>query len=134
MVSAGCFSRVPLNMLCSVKVPAIKHASITNLLLFHRFVDQNENYRAIAKTDPLQAAYSMEDKGDEIAIDNDPESVDAFGLGFAPMTDSDLMIGLVAKERLMKLLDHPMLKNHLLKERNLLALLVRCASRGRLSD
>ena len=46
-------------------------------------------------------------------------------LEFPPLSEHDLMSGHILKPRLLWLLDHPQLKNHLLARKNILPLLVR---------
>lgn len=65
------------------------------------------------------------DGDDPSGTGNGPTSAGEWGFEFGPLTDSDLMAGHVVKERLIKLLDHPALENHLLKRMNLIPLLVR---------
>lgn len=117
------------------------HASITNLLLFHRFLDQNENYRAITKRAPFagpSTELSSSAKGKERAEDVAEEEEDEVGeendagLDFGPLTEHELMAGHVVKERLTRVLDSPSLKNHLLRSKNLLAILV--SRSGRVSE
>lgn len=121
----------------SAKIPAVLHASITNLLVFHKFLEQNENYRAhterkqVPATEIAPVAPELDsiDVDDEQA-DNDtsvtlgPATAGDWGLSFATLTEAELMSGLVVKARLLKLLDHPALTNHLLRAKNLLPLLV----------
>lgn len=113
------------------------HAAITNLLVFHKFLDQNDQYRAhtqvqavsTAAVAPVAPELDSIDADDERA-DNDtsvvagPATANEWGLSFPTMTESELMTGLVVKDRLLKLLDHPGLTNHLLRAKNLLPLLV----------
>ena len=84
---------------------------------------------------PAEAPTTAVDTGEACAeIDSEDENDQAddvvsgvsgdWGLNFALLTESALMAGHVVKERLIKLLDHSMLKNHLLKRKNLLPLLV----------
>ena len=65
---------------------------------------------------------------DEEADEEEDEAVSpvdpAWNLSFGPMSEEELMIGHLVKERLVKLLEYPSLKNHLLKRKNLLQLLV----------
>lgn len=118
------------------------HASITNLLLFHRFLDQNENYRAITKRAPFagpstepSVSAKGKDRAEELSEDEDEvgEENDA-GLDFGPLTEHELMAGHVVKERLTRVLDSPSLKNHLLRSKNLLAILVSRVESSRVSE
>ena len=113
------------------------HAAVTNLLVFHKFLDQNDHYRAHSEgkqtSRPAIAPVAPEldsiDADDERA-DNDtsvpagPATAHEWGLSFPPLTETELMTGLVVKDRLLKLLEHPGLTNHLLRAKNLLPLLV----------
>ena len=106
-------------------------------MVFHKFLDQNEHYRAhtdgVEASKPAIAPVAPEldsiDADDERA-DNDasvttrPATANEWGLTFSTLTELELMTGLVVKERLLKLLDHPGLTNHLLRVKNLLPLLV----------
>lgn len=119
------------------------HASVTNLLLFHRFLEQNAHYRASMRLPPLEpeqpaaieAAPAIEElttpnlPGDDEEGDEDEEEdltrpTSDWNLDFGPMSEEELMVGHVIKDRLLRLLDHPELRNHLLKRKNLLVLLV----------
>jgi hypothetical protein len=127
----------------SAKVPVVTHSSVTNLLIFHRYLDQNAHYRASMRMPPLPNADSgpsattvddalnlsiaapaddddVEDEDDDAISPVDP----GWNLSFGPMTEEELMVGHVVKERLVKLLEYPSLKNHLLKRKSLLQLLV----------
>lgn len=113
------------------------HAAVTNLLVFHRFLNQNDHYRAHSEGkemwrptfEPVAPELDSIDADDERA-DNDtsvptgPATAHEWGLSFARLTESELMSGLVVKDRLLKLLEHPGLTNHLLRAKNLLPLLV----------
>ncbi|WWD18115.1 hypothetical protein CI109_102564 [Kwoniella shandongensis] len=138
------FMKVLVGMGLCAKVPCVLHGSITNLLVYHRFLDQNPNYLALTGkplppdavlpqeleasgqretqgVDDAEAA-DEEDLGDEPADPNvdDPRSMDGWGFNFGPLSETELMAGHIVKHRLLSMLDHPMLKNHLLATRNLL--------------
>jgi hypothetical protein len=106
---------------------------MTNLLVFHAFLDQNENYRAtkagMAAAVPeaqLGVTGSVEaDEADDPSIAPGPATASDWGLTFTELTEEQLMNGFIIRERLVKLLDHPSLTNHLLRAKNLLPLLVR---------
>jgi len=126
----------------SAKVPVVTHSSVTNLLIFHRYLEQNAHYRASMRMRPLPGAGSgpstapVNQQADSSTLpvdDDDVEDEDddnispvdpGWDLSFGPMTEEELMVGHVVKERLIKLLDFPSLKNHLLKRKSLLQLLV----------
>jgi hypothetical protein len=116
-------------------VPYIIHAALTNLLVFHTYLQQNDTYRATKLEQPVtetvqQSGVSdaLEDddgEADDSAIAPGPATASDWGLSFSELTETQLMNGFVLKERLLKLLDHPSLTNHLLRAKNLLPLLVR---------
>jgi hypothetical protein len=116
----------------SAKVPAIIYASVTNLLVFHTFLEKNQNYRAIMNLDRLvpdppepEVPVIAENEVDEDAVvSNEVNPGAGWGFEFTPLTEADVMAGYLVKERLLQLLDHPMLKNHLLKNKNLLPTIV----------
>lgn len=124
-------------------MPAVLHASITNLLVFHKFLERNVNYIAHTKsgneepqpdTAPIAPELDTIDADDEKAdndasVDLGPVTAGDWGLTFPTLTEAELMSGLVVQERVVKLLDHPGLTNHLLRARNLLPLLVSGAPR-----
>jgi len=105
---------------------------MTNLLVFHAFLDQNENHRAtkagMAAAEPqaqLGVTGSVEaDEADDPSIAPGPATASDWGLTFTELTEEQLMNGFIIRERLVKLLDHPSLTNHLLRAKNLLPLLV----------
>ena len=105
--------------LCSIKVPTVQHSSITNLVVFHRFLEQNETYRAIIKGRSWE---HREGDGDVVAENALSMVGDWENVG--PLSEVDLVTGVEVKERLVKLLDHPGLHGHLLRDRNLLPILV----------
>jgi hypothetical protein len=116
----------------SAKVPTIIHAALTNLLVFHVFLDQNENYRStkagMAATElqpQLGVTGSVEvEEADDPSIAPGPATASDWGLTFTDLTEEQLMNGFILRERLVQLLDHPSLTNHLLRAKNLLPLLV----------
>jgi hypothetical protein len=103
------------------------YASVTSLLIFHRFLDQNDNYRALVKTAvPEEPSHQLISNigGDAAEDASDPEAIEDLGLSFGPLTESEVMGGYIVKERLLRLLDHPALTNHLLRDKNILPLIV----------
>nr|XP_018264916.1 uncharacterized protein I303_03097 [Kwoniella dejecticola CBS 10117]OBR87074.1 hypothetical protein I303_03097 [Kwoniella dejecticola CBS 10117] len=122
------FMKVLVGLGLCAKVPAVLHASITNLLVFHLFLDQNPNYCALVGK-PLQSANDDNDEGAD-----EPESGDEYmdpalddgskfanwGFDFPVLSEADLMAGHAVKQRLLRMLDHPKLQNHLLRTKNLL--------------
>lgn len=101
----------------SAKIPAVLHGAMTNLLIFHPFLLLNGNYRAVKKLGPILKP----------TPEDDPAIGDAAGSDFSPLTEPEVMTGHIVKERLLLLLAHPGLQNHLLRYQNLLDLVV---SRG----
>ena len=99
--------------------------------MFHAFLDQNENYKATrsgsALEPPVQPGVtgSVEaEEADDPSIAPGPATASDWGLTFTDLTEEQLMNGFILRERLIKLLDHPSLTNHLLRAKNLLPLLV----------
>lgn len=123
----------------SHKVPTTLHAAITNLLVFHAFLDENPNYRATKygytnnnepESEEIVEAPAAADTEVESAIAAGPATASDWGLKFPDLTESDMMNDLVVGERLLKLLDHPSLSNHLLRAKNLLPLLASLSCLG----
>lgn len=114
------------------------HASMTNLFVFHRFLERNENYLSLAGRNEPAPEVGLIDPGDGLADEDDegeddaldpvvgsvPKSANEWGFEFSPLTEAQLMAGHLIRERLVKLLDHPSLQSHLLRVRNLLPILV----------
>jgi hypothetical protein len=126
------------------------HSTITNLLIFHRFIHLNPHYRASARLPPLSddstlptgmpaavelpepsapvtttGSVAEDEEGDEEEEDESISKQDSlFNLNFGPITEEQLMAGHIVRERLLRLLEHPGLKNHLLRRKNLLPLVV----------
>lgn len=65
-----------------------------------------------------------EDEADDPSIAPGPATASDWGLTFSELNEEQLMNGFILRERLVKLLDHPSLTNHLLRAKNLLPLLV----------
>nr|XP_019050604.1 hypothetical protein I302_01041 [Kwoniella bestiolae CBS 10118]OCF29534.1 hypothetical protein I302_01041 [Kwoniella bestiolae CBS 10118] len=124
------FMKVLVQLGLCAKVPAVLHAAITNILVFHRFLDQNPNYRALVgkPLDSLVEENDADDGPDEPDEDDDlidPALTDAtkfndWGFDFPAVSEAELMAGHSIKPRLLKMLEHPGLQNHLLRTKNLL--------------
>lgn len=121
-----------LNTDASAKVPTIIHGALTNLLVFHSFLEQNENYKATKSeatveppTQPGVTGSVEAEEADDPSIAPGPATASDWGLTFTDLNEEQLMNGFILRERLVKLLDHPSLTNHLLRAKNLLPLLVR---------
>lgn len=119
-------------LICSTKVSTTIHAALTNLLVFHAFLEENPNYRVMKYGYNHQAEPEDEQVDESVIMGQDGDAsatpglatANDWGLQFPPLTETDMMNGLVIRERLTKLLDHPGLSNHLLRAKNLLPLLV----------
>ncbi|WWC87968.1 uncharacterized protein L201_002870 [Kwoniella dendrophila CBS 6074] len=131
------FMKVLVQLGLCAKVPAVLHASITNLLIFHRFLDQNPNYQSLVgkpikalggEAEPESIEIDPEDEGDEQESGDeqvDPSLADTQHMtdmvfDFSPLTEANLMSGHIVKQRLLTMLEHPGLQNHLLRTKNLL--------------
>ncbi|KAK8865706.1 hypothetical protein IAR55_000851 [Kwoniella newhampshirensis] len=130
------FMKVLVGLGLCTKIPCVLHGAITNLLVYHRFLDQNPNYLSlIGKTVPSDPAMQSnddaamdvdvgeeEENGDDVVDPNvdDLRSIDEWGFNFGSLSEADLMAGHMVRHRLLNMLEHPMLKNHLLATKNLL--------------
>ncbi|KAL1410906.1 hypothetical protein Q8F55_001849 [Vanrija albida] len=120
--------------LCA-KIPATVHGSSTSVLVYRRFVEQNVHYLAnIArdvKTEPptapaTPAQYDDDDEVLETAEGSEARTIfnpNDLGFNFQPFSELELNVGHIPKERLIRVLDHPSLKNHLLGNHHLLGLI-----------
>lgn len=98
------------------------HGSSTSVLVYRRFLEQNPHYRAHrardsgeALTAPSTPHYSVD--GDE---DSSQRGAQDLGFNFSPFSELELVAGRIPKERLLRVLDSPGLKNHLLGNHHLL--------------
>ena len=121
--------------LLSARLPTISFSAMTNLFVFHRFLQQNSNYQSLTNLRGNQPADDAEEAdatvhiaGDEVEQSDAPQNVEGFDLNYSPMTEDEVLAGHLVKARLLELLDHPNLKNHLLKSRMLLPVLVSCSN------
>lgn len=106
-------------------MPATYHGAVTNILIYHRFLDQNENYRNYERQQ--KAILSL--KSGQAGQADEPEDKDLTSAGltgheFPPLKESELVTGHVVQERLVQLLDSPSLANHLLKLVHIVELVV----------
>jgi hypothetical protein len=110
----------------SFKLPMIQHGSTTHLLVFHKYLEQNASYRSMKQLPPLPAVRPRlnASNGDDDAEDDQTGNAQGLDIDRTPLTESDLMAGIIPKQRLIQILDHPGLTNHLLRDKNLLELLV----------
>jgi hypothetical protein len=109
----------------------VMHASITNLVVYHSFLHQCPVWKSIHnQQDEAQGTAQAVDNADAHEADSDDGEEDGqaastdWGFNFGPISDHELRAGHVVKERLIRLLDHQDLENHLLRRANLIPLLV----------
>lgn len=111
--------------------------SIGSILVHYKFLHLNSAYLSLCRlnpelqdTLPLDVSLSHmtrnEDNDDFVneADEEEDQSVNKLRLGFSPLTETEVSSGHIIRERLLKTLDHPELKNHLLRQRGLLYALV----------
>lgn len=105
--------------------------------MHYKFLHLNSAYLSLCRLNPeLQdtlppdvslSHMTRDEDGDDFVNETDEEedqSVNKLRLGFAPLTETEVSSGHIIRERLLKTLDHPELKNHLLRQRGLLYALV----------
>lgn len=104
----------------------VLHASITNLIVYHSFLQQCPVWRSMngQYVEPDEAALRPEDLDSGDDEEHGVMYTHDWGFNFGPMNDVDLRAGHMIKERLKRMLDHPDLENHLLRRANLMPLLV----------
>ncbi|ORY28627.1 hypothetical protein BCR39DRAFT_534519 [Naematelia encephala] len=112
-----------------VRVPVSLYSSITNLVLFHRFKHLNDNWNAarakLLGIDPLSLRAQDGNAPPGVSAGDDEasaSSVKHLGLSFTPLNELDLAQGFIPQQRLLQILDHPALENHLLRNKFLLSL------------
>lgn len=111
--------------------------SIGSILVHYKFLHLNSAYLSLCRlnpelqdTLPLDVSLSHmarnEDNDDFVneADEEEDQSVNKLRLDFSPLTETEVSSGHIIRERLLKTLDHPELKNHLLRQRGLLYALV----------
>ncbi|OWZ55564.1 hypothetical protein C368_02504 [Cryptococcus neoformans 125.91] len=107
--------------------------SIGSILVHYKFLHLNSAYLSLCRlnpelqdTLPLDVSLSHmtrnEDNDDFVneADEEEDQSVNKLRLDFSPLTETEVSSGHIIRERLLKTLDHPELKNHLLRQRGLL--------------
>lgn len=118
------YMKVLIQLGLCAKVPASLNGSSTSLLVYRRFLEQNPQYRAHQRLDDLDVKSEAVDA--EVASQAPSEAgVDGQSLGFdfPPFSEAELAAGHIPKERLLKVLESPGLRNHLLGNHNLLQVL-----------
>lgn len=115
------YIRVLVQLGLCAKIPASLHGANTSVLVFRKFLEQNPNYKAhMRKSSQEPEAKEEKDDADEVVEDGEVENL---GFNFAPFSEMELMAGHIPRERLIRVLDHPGLKNHLLGNHHLLQVL-----------
>ncbi|WVQ85486.1 hypothetical protein IAT38_007651 [Cryptococcus sp. DSM 104549] len=116
--------------------------SATNILVFHKFLHLNTDYIALARRfddiperlDQDQAQQAIEDIDlDDQAVAQPEQKVNPnvddltlfnqWGFKFTSFTESELLAGHVVQQRVLEILGHPHLKNHLLRPLHLLSVI-----------
>ncbi|OXC70975.1 hypothetical protein AYX13_00392 [Cryptococcus neoformans] len=107
--------------------------SIGSILVHYKFLHLNSAYLSLCRLNPelqdtlppdvsLSHMTRNEDNDDFVneADEEEDQSVNKLRLDFSPLTETEVSSGHIIRERLLKTLDHPELKNHLLRQRGLL--------------
>ncbi|OWZ70764.1 hypothetical protein AYX14_03820 [Cryptococcus neoformans] len=107
--------------------------SIGSILVHYKFLHLNSAYLSLCRLNPeLQdtlppdvslSHMTRNEDNDDFVNESDEEedqSVNKLRLDFSPLTETEVSSGHIIRERLLKTLDHPELKNHLLRQRGLL--------------
>ncbi|OWZ54750.1 hypothetical protein C356_01678 [Cryptococcus neoformans c45] len=107
--------------------------SIGSILVHYKFLHLNSAYLSLCRLNPelqdtlppdvsLSHMTRNEDNDDFVneADEEEDQSVNNLRLDFSPLTETEVSSGHIIRERLLKTLDHPELKNHLLRQRGLL--------------
>jgi hypothetical protein len=127
--SAFHYIKVLVQLGLCAKIPASMHGSSTNVLVFRRFLEQNPHYCAhrardsgdddLTLTTPVVpvAAGDDEDDSEEARTHGGAQNL---GFNFSPFSELELAVGRIPKERIIRVLEHPGLKNHLLGNHHLL--------------
>lgn len=120
------YIRVLVQLGLCAKIPASLHGANTSILVYRKFLELNPNYRAHMRKSS-QEPEAKEEKDDaefepEPPIEDNDE-VENLGFNFTPFSEMELVAGHIPRERLIRVLDHPGLKNHLLGNHHLLQVL-----------
>lgn len=116
------YMRVLCQLGLCAKIPAALHGSNTNVLVFRKFLDKNPNYQAHKPPLKDEPEEPQPEAPHAVAAEAGDSATEVQGLGFnfTPFSEIELVAGHVPKSRLLKVLDHPSLKNHLLGNHHLL--------------
>ncbi|BEJ18080.1 hypothetical protein CspHIS471_0703570 [Cutaneotrichosporon sp. HIS471] len=120
------YIRVLVQLGLCAKIPASLHGANTSILVFRKFLDQNPNYRAHMRKssqEPEVKDEHKEEDAEDAAVPEEDGEVENLGFNFAPFSEMELGAGHIPRERLIRVLDHPGLKNHLLGNHHLLQVL-----------
>lgn len=126
------------------------HATLTNLLIHHKFLAKNDEYQLLqrriagtisasavpgasagpSKSPPSTLADAMDDEDGPIIEEDSADGLEGskqtslVDVTFPELSHDSALNVSVLRERLLILLDHPSLENHLLRTNNLLYILV----------
>ncbi|GMK60020.1 hypothetical protein CspeluHIS016_0902370 [Cutaneotrichosporon spelunceum] len=120
------YIRVLVQLGLCAKIPASLHGANTSILVFRKFLDQNPNYRAHMRKssqEPETKEGPKEEDTEDAPVPEEDGEVENLGFNFAPFSEMELGAGHIPRERLIRVLDHPGLKNHLLGNHHLLQVL-----------
>lgn len=120
------YIRVLVQLGLCAKIPASLHGANTSILVFRKFLDQNPNYKAHMRKSSHEPEVKDEHKEEDGEAEPEPEEdgeVENLGFNFTPFSEMELVAGHIPRERLIRVLDHPGLKNHLLGNHHLLQVL-----------
>lgn len=126
--SAFHYIKVLVQLGLCAKIPASMHGSSTSVLVYRRFLEQNPHYRAYIARDAGTAMPPTQPTAPATQADGEVDSEEAkahggaqeLGFNFSPFTELELVAGRIPKDRLVRVLHHPNLKNHLLGNHHLL--------------
>lgn len=117
------YMKVLIQLGLCAKVPASLNGSSTSLLVYRRFLEQNPQYRAHQRLDEVDVKNEVADEEDGSAAPEAGVDGQSLGFDFQPFSEAELAAGHIPKERLLKVLESPGLRNHLLGNHNLLQVL-----------
>jgi hypothetical protein len=127
--SAYHYIKVLVQLGLCAKIPASMHGSSTSVLVYRRFLEQNPHYlayKAHEKPDgsTTRTGTPAQGQGDVEEVETEDAKTHGaaqdLGFNFMPFSELELVAGRIPKERLLRVLDHPGLKNHLLGNHHLL--------------
>lgn len=114
----------------SHKYKTALNGTSTSYIVFHKYAEQYLKHGSTAKpnqpaiVEPA-ASRPIDNVGDDGEDESGPsiDQTPMADLAFGPLSERDVMVGRKIEDRLVQLLEHPSLENHLLKNRELLRLL-----------